>query len=218
MIVCDNSWDRFPRDLLKWVFELVFESWDELVPLCTSDTSDRAENKKRHENRISRRLISEMRRKQGNMPVFIDSQHELLDEAGEIRGYIDIHVIPLAPGAVTFSFEAKRLNVRSRRGRRSEAGAYIDDGMRRFLSKQYAGNDDQGGMLGYVLDGDVPFARHAIISGMMKRRDDLSFLDDETAKPSSVLPEDVRIFESRHTRGRGGEFVIHHLMLSNTSE
>jgi len=219
MIVSDDSWATFPADMLPKLFRVVDAAWQEIVPVVESDPSDRPDEKKKHENRISRRLIVKMREKAACWPLHIDridSQQEILDKHSEIGGYIDVFIARHEPDAVSFTFEAKRLNHRNSQGRwSSEAGPYVTDGMSRFISGQYAAGQTTGGMLGYVLDGDVARAQTAIEDKIDKEREALRLRAGETFRFSAVLPGTDHIRESHHELDQERRFIIHHLFLAN---
>ncbi|MCP4658036.1 MAG: hypothetical protein GY856_21715 [bacterium] len=69
---------------------------------------------------------------------------------GKCRRRLDIKIVSSErrPRQV-FSFEAKRLS------KSHSVGAYLgEEGLGRFLEGEYAGDDEDGGMLGYVQSGD----------------------------------------------------------------
>jgi hypothetical protein len=54
-------------------------------------------------------------------------------------------------------YECKRLNTIHQGKRSSLATPYVNDGLMRFVTEQYAEGLPVGCMLGYVMDGDLPF-------------------------------------------------------------
>jgi hypothetical protein len=74
------------------------------------------------------------------------------------KGKIDLAVLLDWERERYVAYECKRLNVTHNGNRSSLATTYVKDGMMRFMTEQYAEGLPVGCMLGYVLDGDVPFA------------------------------------------------------------
>lgn len=78
------------------------------------------------------------------------------------KGKIDLAVL-LDQGCTRYlAYECKRLNVFHGGSRQSLATPYVNEGVRRFITEQYAEGLPVGCMLGYVLDGDLSFARASI--------------------------------------------------------
>src|SRR4051812_47614527 len=74
------------------------------------------------------------------------------------KGQIDIGILLEQDRDRYLAYECKRLNVVNAGTRSSLATRYVTDGMMRFLTEQYAAGLPVGCMLGYVMDGDLPFA------------------------------------------------------------
>src|SRR3546814_17127279 len=55
--------------------------------------------------------------------------------------------------------------------RSSLATVYVTEGMMRFMTEQYAEQLPVGCMLGYVLDGDVPFSLQKLTSAIIAHAD-----------------------------------------------
>ena len=74
------------------------------------------------------------------------------------KGQIDLAVL-LDQGCTFYlAYECKRLNIHNGGARQSLATRYVNEGIRRFITEQYAEGLPVGCMLGYVLDGDMPSA------------------------------------------------------------
>ena len=99
----------------------------------------------------------------------IDTQVVELEPApGEDLGRLDIAFRPLIPREdIYFCLETKRLNVIKDGQTRTYASEYVRFGMMRFVTGQYAKAVRHGGMIGYVLDGDLldlePALRDALV-------------------------------------------------------
>ena len=133
---------------------------------------------------------------------------------GAIAGRIDIRFIHGYQERVYFALECKRLNVVRIGGRReSLARDYVDDGMMRFVEGKYAANLDKGGMLGYVMDGNVPGAQDSVKAAIVSRKAKLCMDRRGDLRTSSVLPGDGRLKQTSHRLG-SVEFALHHVFLA----
>jgi len=74
------------------------------------------------------------------------------------KGKIDLAILLDRERERYMAYECKRLNVVFSGGRSSLATDYVTKGMMRFMTEQYAEGLPMGCMLGYVIDGDIPFA------------------------------------------------------------
>ena len=106
---------------------------------------------------------------------------------------------------VYFSCECKLLNRTDRQGRWSSlAGEYIDEGVMRYINEQYSGGVN-GGMIGYVIDGDITKAVNCINEAIEKRRENLGIEGKAELKKSHQEAEDaLQGFEigAREVEGR----------------
>ena len=170
------------------------------------------------ENRLTRRLCIRM----NQLPIFRDgplsihSQQELLSSDPDIdqpRGYIDILIACDRGSEVYFAIEAKRLRVRSIKGKmKSGSNDYVTNGMMRFVTGQYAPSMKTGAMLGYVFDGDIGKARTGIAGYIHKRSTALKLAPPKRLARSSILPGKT-IDETQHDL-KSRTFTIYHLLLS----
>ena len=170
------------------------------------------------ENKLTRRLCMKMNQLPGfrDGPLSLHPQQELLpSEPGSDspEGYVDI-LISCGYGSETyFAIEAKRLRVRSAKGK-MDAGNddYVNEGMMRFVSGQYAPFMNTGAMLGYVYDGDFQEACSGVgryIGGKIK---ELRLLPHGEMKRSSLVPLE-EVYETHHDL-TVRRFCIYHLFLS----
>jgi hypothetical protein len=101
---------------------------------------------------------------------WIEYQYEPfgIDQSGVrfSKGEIDMAAFLDQDRETYLAYECKRLNVNFPSGFQSLATDYVHDGMMRFITEQYAEGLSVGGMLGYVMDGNVANAQtrvdHAI--------------------------------------------------------
>jgi hypothetical protein len=128
-------------------------------------------------------------------------------------GKIDF-VVSCGLGAeIYFAIEAKRLRVRSTRGK-MDAGNddYVNDGMMRFVSGQYAPFMKTGAMLGYVYDREINKARSGVAGYIKSREKELKLTSPEQLTRASILPGKA-IYETRHGLNKRS-FLIYHIFLA----
>lgn len=123
------------------------------------------------------------------------------------KGRIDMAVVLDRSRRRYLAYECKRLNVVRDGRRRSLAREYVMQGLRRFITGQYAEGLPVGCMLGYVMDGDVPFARQRVIDAL---RRDVGFVK---VLRGAGVPPSVKGLVSEHIRCGGDEIEIRHTML-----
>jgi hypothetical protein len=128
-------------------------------------------------------------------------------------GKIDF-VVSCGLGAeIYFAIEAKRLRVRSTSGN-MDAGNddYVNDGMMRFVSGQYAPFMKTGAMLGYVYDRDINKALSGVAGYIKSREKELKLTSSKQLTRASILP-DKAIYETRHELMERS-FRIYHIFLA----
>ena len=88
--------------------------------------------------------------------------------------------------------------------RQSLATPYVNEGVKRFVTEQYAEGLPVGCMLGYVLDGDMGFAQARVHAAIAL-----------TNGPDSASPiACVERFTTDHTRPASGELIhVRHSLL-----
>lgn len=121
------------------------------------------------------------------------------------KGQIDLAVL-LDQGCTRYlAYECKRLNVHYNGTRQSLATPYVKEGVKRFITEQYAEGLPVGCMLGYVLDGDIDFARGSVHAAIDTNKSTIGLTDG----PISASPiAAVERFTTDHTRPASGS-VIH---------
>lgn len=120
------------------------------------------------ENDLTKRLFEKLCRcreyRIGPIELHWESNVVAFDEnEPEITGRVDIK-FSCGRGIETyFPVEAKRLFVTYPKGGKASLVAdYVNDGMMRYVSGQYASKMTEGAMLGYVCDGAVSEAKEAL--------------------------------------------------------
>lgn len=129
------------------------------------------------------------------------------------KGIIDIAVLFDWERERYLAYECKRLNVINGGSRSSLATVYVTQGMMRFLTEQYAEHLPVGCMLGYVLDGDVPFAK-ARLADAIGSHIPLALTHGPT--PLAAI-ETIERFRTRHARPAGSEIELRHALFSKSS-
>src|ERR1017187_55536 len=134
----------------------------------------------------------------------------------EISGRKDITFFPSVHDEdIYFCLEAKRLNAVVGGVSKSLADEYVKHGMQRFVDAKYSGSVRHGGMIGYVLDGDVGRAMKNVAKNISANHQALLMDPPGTWMPSSVRPSDPHAKESGHHRAHESVvFRIHHLFVA----
>ncbi len=202
----------FPNGLVPQILRLLIDTWE------TFDKPADDEDEPKITNRFVKALQNERRRRKLCFRVVAHSKDlEDLDEATG-RGFAEIDI--MVPHAYDercyFALEAKKLNTGNKAGHRdSRAGEYVGtDGMGCFVEGRYGSHQNQGGMVGYVMDGDCDRARDSISGAMTRRADELRISTPCELTPSRHLPDRAEAFETKHNLPDRGEFVIHHVLLA----
>ncbi|MCI0629301.1 MAG: dockerin type I domain-containing protein [Phycisphaerales bacterium] len=105
----------------------------------------------------------------------IDTQFVEIDPApGQKYGRLDLTFSPPIPReSIYFCLECKRLNVVKDGVKRAHAAEYVMHGMLRFVTGQYSQAVRHGGMLGYVLDGQVADAIENVAANIRSKCSEL---------------------------------------------
>lgn len=132
------------------------------------------------------------------------------DGSKQSKGIIDIAVLFDWERERYLAYECKRMNVINSGSRSSLASAYVTQGMMRFITEQYAEQLPIGCMLGYVMDGDLPFAQ-AKVKTIITDHTPLALIDGPTSLTAISM---IERFRTRHARAAGTEIEIRHALLS----
>ena len=170
------------------------------------------------EDWISRRLYWRLIRiypfRDGPLDIRLQPEIVSVDSDENVpAGKIDF-VVSCGLGAeIYFAIEAKGLRVRSPSGK-MDAGNddYVNDGMMRFVSGQYAPFMKAGAMLGYVYDRDINKARSGVAGYIKSREKELKLTSPKQLTRASILP-DKAIYETRHGLKKRS-FLIYHIFLA----
>ena len=108
------------------------------------------------------------------------------------------------------AYECKRLNVTRRDGTyRALAQEYVDEGVMRYVTEQYAEDLPTGCMFGYVMDGDLDFARARIRVAMTGSRAVLGLQGDLRAQDPIGR---FQRFATDHVSGGRSIEILHALL------
>lgn len=201
-----TAWLDFIDSQMPAILRLVLSTWRDMPPLAPDALEDPT----------TEGLCRALRRNRtsGELPFRIDIQMVELDPAaGERQGRMDIVFSPMVPNeAIYFCLECKRLNAMIGGQRRTLATEYVSQGMFRFVRRQYGAQVRHGGMLGYVLDGQVDAAINAVAVAIVAQKNELGFVGEPTLSPSRFLSDGAGVFETAHTRAHPQQpFLVQHI-------
>lgn len=125
------------------------------------------------------------------------------------KGKIDIAILPYWNRDRYLAYECKRLNVSHGGKRSSLATAYVADGMMRFIKRQYSEGLPVGCMLGYVIDGDIPFAKNKVTTAISSDVELCVLAGPEKMKPV----DNFERFSTTHRKLNNDEIVLRHVLL-----
>lgn len=171
MLCGDPSiWLKHVRGIHDKVLQSIIDVW----PNCANRF-----NATSSENKMTDQLALDLRQHPHVRNLFrIESQYKLLDASafnGDVvtKGYIDFVVIFDLNQDHYLAYECKRLNATFPSGSRTLADKYVDEGLMRYVSAQYAQEMPFATMIGYVLDGDLSKALSEVTSQIQKKKNKL---------------------------------------------
>ncbi len=201
-------WLNQLKDIDNYLIQCVEKVWPQVI------------NRLNHaswEDHITDRLVDLLRKDRRIIKYgFLDCQFKLREEDnyGDFtnKGILDMALFLDQDHERYIAYECKRLNVISKKGVRSSlAGTYVDDGLMRYVTAQYAENLPFGCMIGYVMDGDTGFAIQQLESAVDKRKKKLNL----TTGKINVKPGAYAQFETKHNRsGKISSIAVRHRLFS----
>jgi hypothetical protein len=203
----DDFRDLFPEEFIPAILGLITESWGKFEK--PRDT---------HEVPITQAFCLLLQREKNltDLPFKIRWELSLLDSMTcDDLGRADLlfDFIGTAREEVYFLFECKRLNVLSSSGRQSRAGEYVgDDGMMCFITDKYSAGLPAGGMIGYVMDGEIARAISSVGRAILKNQTKLGLRNGSGLGCCQLMPKKRSVKETWHDLP-GRAFVIYHLFL-----
>ena len=209
MIAGDSAdWDDFfQQNLIPAVLSHVISTWEHM---------EKPEQTAREDD-ISMKLFTALvtGKDRNRHPFLIRYQDVEVDtDLAKATGRKDIVIFPSTLEEVYFCLEAKRLNAFVSGVRRSLAGEYVKEGMQRFVDGKYSRFVRHGGMLGYVLDGQINRAVRNVEANIRTHAKELGVALPASFFPSSIRPDDPSAKETHHHRSHETAlFHIHHLFM-----
>lgn len=209
MVVGDpTTWTERFRSLDILFLQCVVAVW----PICLGRLPSQP-----HEDKITINLVNILTKDPQARRLFhwIEFHYEPFGHtpqgAAYSKGEIDIALFLDRDRERYLAYECKRLNVVHNGKKSSLATPYVMEGLKRFVTEQYAENLPVGCMLGYVLDGNVQVAQSKIHEAIKIKKSDIRL----TAGPIQDQPfRIVKRFFSRHIRPVSGrEIEIRHSLL-----
>ena len=127
-----------------------------------------------------------------------------------VTSHVDMALIINNDRSTYLAYECKRLNVIRQSGaRRALAAEYIDDGIKRFFTEQYAEDLPTGCMIGYVMDGDLDAAYSRIRKAMTRKRRAVGLHGDFRAQDPIGQ---FKRFATNHVSGEKAIEILHALL------
>jgi len=199
--------DLFPDHLIPNILGLVVKTWQSFQKPRPLD----------HEVPISRRFREALRKGKNlhELPFTIWPESPETDPGtGKEMARIDIRFLHGWREDVYFAFECKRLRIPYESGLQSNTGEYVGaNGMMRFITGKYGKGLTSGGMIGYVMDGNLRTAVPSVKKAIDKNRIDLCLVFGTGLTSSSMMPRNKIVKETRHDLATR-EFAIYHVFLA----
>jgi len=206
-----SNWDDFfADDLIPSVLELVLETWERIEGPLADEWEDHT----------TMRLYAAMvRGKDRNRHSFLIRYQDVevdFDLAKETGRKDIVFFPPTNDEEIYFCLEAKRLNVVIDGVRRALADEYVKEGMQRFIDRKYSRRVAHGGMLAYVLDGNVGRAMTNVAINVRSNHQALRMEPPGQWENSPLRPGDQHTKQTQHRRTNPtAPFRLHHLFVSS---
>lgn len=203
--------DLFPHELIPEILELVRTSWDYF----------KKPDRLAHEVPISEEFVKNIRiekNRRDDLPFHVWPEVNTLDTQAEDKGRTDILFAYLGTPKeeVHFVFECKRLRIPYPPPSKlaTNNSEYVNEqGMMCFVTGKYSGSVTNGGMIGYVMDGQIKKAITSVGKLIKNKRLALKLTKDTNLEPSSVMGNSQNIRETKHILNKR-IFTIHHIFLA----
>ena len=192
--------DDFWKD---WIFYylLLFYKDSDKVELKQRIEKESKKSKPRIEQEITKFIRKNLNRDKNFSENFYAFGENINDE--EVEGYYDITIHSTHWRSKNFHFECKNLKEKS-----NLIKAYTNNGVYRYFNGKYATNQNFGGMIGFVLNGNYLNIKAKLHNQLNEKFDitpegDLIKIDNNKSNNFT--------FDSYHSK-KNEEFVIHHLL------
>jgi hypothetical protein len=166
-----------------------------------------------HEDFITNHLVNALIRNKA-FPGRIVPQYALLgpnaQQLLQVASKIDFVLTIGDDESVYLACECKRLNVPYKSGTRGLVGEYVDDGLMRFVSSQYANGLPLAMMLGYVMNAKLDHARKGLRRAITVRSKLIKL--KSTADHPVVVGKPIR-FVTKHQCTSGHDIEVSHTLL-----
>ena len=208
-----KPWERdlLPCDeLIPDILELIITSWKTFKKPGRLDL----------EISISKAFIKKLRQEKNSLPFKIQPELPTYDtgENEDTDGRIDIcfDYIGTYDEKIYFAVECKRLRIPYPPPSKlaTNNSEYVNEqGMMCFVTGKYSGSVTDGGMIGYVMDGQTKEAITSVGKLIKKKRLALKLAKNTGLECSSVMGSLQNIRETKHILNKRN-FTIHHIFLS----
>lgn len=202
-----SQWSDVVRPQVETILRLITRTWDALP----------APPRNELEKPIALRLTASLQNApdRGSFPFRIVPEFMILDDVGHELGRIDVVFMQfVCHDSVYFGIECKRMNSDEGGEWRWYHTQYVNEGVARFVSSKYADLVDTGGMVGFVLNGDTATTISKVDNYIAQKRRELGITASGGLDESTLCPDETRIRESQHKRGKSHNFLLHHVFLA----
>lgn len=159
-----SAWVESFQDIHFQLVEIIKTVW----PSCAGRFNPQSK-----ENEITDRLAHLLQNHpySRNRWLIIPQYKSLIDFNGDVvtKGFIDFVLFFTLDQQTYIAYECKRLNMQFPSGFQTLADKYVDEGVMRYVSAQYAQDLPFGVMIGYVLDSDIHKALNAVKKQIKKK-------------------------------------------------
>lgn len=206
-----GQWIDLLDSLVPDIVNLVLDGWG-LMGSIPPDSKEDPVSEELCKMLRSARSLSELPLQVHTQFVELDSQSQGVDQ-----GRIDIVFALLVPDeSVYFALECKRVRVTHTDGSvRPYYSEYVTQGLFRFVSGQYSSEVRHGGMIAFVLDGNVTTAMRGIVRNIKAKSAPLG-LTAAGVEASQYVPTNPSVHQTTHQRTvAAGEVVVQHFFMSS---
>lgn len=210
-IVGDSSQfvDLFPDEFIPDILQLVVSTWKKFY-------KDRPSGREERVNIWFGEKLDREKERLDCFPFRVYYEKIIPTDTGKTKGRIDISFDPTytTKRKVYFAFECKYLRIRNNSKIKTNTDKYVGkDGMMCFITEQYSEDLPAGGMIGYVMDGEITLAIQSVKNAIDKKRIKLCMTSEGSLSPSSIFPDESLVKETIHNLPTRS-FTIHHIFLT----
>lgn len=204
-----SEWDGFIESGgVADVLVLTLDAWAQIPPPAHDDL----------EKTVSIRLYSALVKKKDRQRHRFLIRYEDVEvdtDLAKETGRKDIVFYPGLDENYYYCLEAKRLNARVDGIMKLLADEYVREGMQRFVAGKYSRKVYHGGMIGYVLDGDVARAMKNVLINIQKHYVELGMESPGSWMVCTHRPDDQYAKETEHQRpGDLTQMRVQHLFVA----